>query len=66
MEQPKRRSDLSRLSECVQEKVGGTKKDEEGLTYGLMSAETKADSESTLVRSNQINDQVNGWGNHHF
>ena len=45
MEQPKRRSDLSRLSEHVQEKVGRAKKVEEGLTYGLMSAGTKADLE---------------------
>ena len=59
MEQPKRRSDLSRLNEHVQEKVGRSKKDEEGLTYGLMSAGTKADSEGTLVRPNQVNDQVN-------
>ena len=59
MEQPKRRSDLSRLSEHVQEKVGRFKKDEEGLTHGLMSAGTKADSEGTLVRPNQVNDQVN-------
>ena len=36
--------DLSRLSEHVQEKVGRSKKDEEGLTHGLMSAGTKADS----------------------
>ena len=34
------------------------KKDEEGLTHGLMSAGTKADSEDTLVRPNQVNDQV--------
>ena len=33
------------LSEHVQEKVGRAKKVEEGLTYGLMSAGTKADSE---------------------
>ena len=40
-------------------KVGRSKKDEEGLTHGLMSAGTKADSEGTLVRPNQVNDQVN-------
>ena len=59
MEWPKRRSDLSRLSEHIQEKVGRTEKDAEGLTNGLMSAGTKADSEGTLVRPNQVNNQVN-------
>ena len=39
-------------------KVGRFKKDE-GLTHGLMSAGTKADSEGTLVRPNQVNNQVN-------
>jgi hypothetical protein len=50
---------ISAGSVNIQEKVGRTEKDEEGFTYGLMSAGTKADSEGTLVRPNQVNDQVN-------